>query len=68
MECILNDKGKCVAALRSQTILDEQVYKKGKTVYATTEDLASLSQLNTNAVQEIYLLTGIQCVPACSDD
>ena len=27
-------------------------------MYATTEDLASLSQLNTNAVQEIYLLTG----------
>jgi DNA mismatch repair protein MSH4 len=35
-----------------------QVYKKGKTVYATTEDLASLAQLNTNAVQEVYLLTG----------
>jgi hypothetical protein len=34
------------------------VYKKGKTVYATTEDLASLSSLNTNAVQEIYLLSG----------
>ena len=27
-------------------------------MYATTEDLASLSQLNTNAVQEIYILTG----------
>ena len=38
-----------------------KVYKKGKTVYATTEDLASLSQLNANAVQEIYLLTGM-CV------
>ena len=35
-----------------------QVYKKGKTVYATTEALASLAQLNTNAVHEIYILTG----------
>ena len=31
-------------------------------MYATTEDLASLSQLNTNAVQEIYLLTGTYCL------
>jgi hypothetical protein len=38
------------------------VYKKGKTVYATTEDLASLSSLNTNAVQEIYLLSGELCI------